>query len=379
MPALDEAWRQVTGQPVPGPVRDYITSYQDQETKARGQRMTDHAAEAARSAAVILAPDLGRHLPVEVEAALAARAGDQRPDRFFDPVSLSSLIVSVAALAWTIYNVSATSPGKKTTLNPAVQEPEADSVARQIRITLREQEVLPPGTERITEVVVTEIIRSIGKHASNPAAGLSSGRSVFLTISPSRTTLIVSASMDIASDQLTEIDRSRIWPRRSPALPVSEEIHYPVPGLPRVSERARPSFFRTRSTEMARTDSDWTQLGPRRPLSGPMGMWKGSPLSPAGDDGDDQLLIAQFVVGRAGENEHRASPALLMARYQIEVGKQHVTGLIRHRAPSGFLVVLGPLSRRVGQPITGGAALELREVRTGSPAMPAGPRAPCVP
>ena len=46
----------------------------------------------------------------------------------------------------------------------------------------------------------------------------------------------------------------------------------------RVSERARPSFFRTRSTEMARTDSDWTQLGPRRPLSGPMGMWKGSPL-----------------------------------------------------------------------------------------------------
>ena len=43
--------------------------------------MTDHAAEAARSAAVTLAPDLGRNLPVEVEAALTARAGDQRPDR----------------------------------------------------------------------------------------------------------------------------------------------------------------------------------------------------------------------------------------------------------------------------------------------------------
>jgi hypothetical protein len=27
---------------------------------------------------VILAPDLGQHLPVEVEAALAARGGDQR-------------------------------------------------------------------------------------------------------------------------------------------------------------------------------------------------------------------------------------------------------------------------------------------------------------
>jgi hypothetical protein len=41
--------------------------------------MTDHAAEAARSAVVILAPDLGRSLLTEVEAALAARAGDQHP------------------------------------------------------------------------------------------------------------------------------------------------------------------------------------------------------------------------------------------------------------------------------------------------------------
>jgi hypothetical protein len=27
MPALEQAWQQVTGQPVPQPVRDYITSY----------------------------------------------------------------------------------------------------------------------------------------------------------------------------------------------------------------------------------------------------------------------------------------------------------------------------------------------------------------
>ena len=46
----------------------------------------------------------------------------------------------------------------------------------------------------------------------------------------------------------------------------------------RVSERARPSFLMTRSTEMARTDSDWTQLGPRSPLSGPIGTWMGNPL-----------------------------------------------------------------------------------------------------
>jgi hypothetical protein len=63
--------------------------------------MIDPAADAARSAAVILAPDLGPQLPAEVEAALAARDTRQRPDRYLDPVSLASLIVSIATLAWT--------------------------------------------------------------------------------------------------------------------------------------------------------------------------------------------------------------------------------------------------------------------------------------
>jgi hypothetical protein len=114
--------------------------------------MTDAIADAARSAAVVLAPELGRNLPVEVEAALAARGGDQRPDRYLDPVSVGSLIVSVATLAWTIYNDRRNrSEGER---------PEPDSIARQVRITLREQDIdLPPGSYRITEVVATEIIR----------------------------------------------------------------------------------------------------------------------------------------------------------------------------------------------------------------------------
>ena len=114
--------------------------------------MTDPVADTARSAAAILAPDLGQHLSVEVEAALAARVGDQRPDRYLDLVSHGSLIVSVATLAWTIYNDQ---PNRSHEW-----EPEADSIARQVRITLREQDTaLPPGTERVTEVVATEIIR----------------------------------------------------------------------------------------------------------------------------------------------------------------------------------------------------------------------------
>ena len=112
--------------------------------------MTDPAADAARSAALILAPDLGPNLPAEVEAALAARDTQQRPDRYLDPVSLASLIVAIATLAWTIYNDQ-----RKHT-----PQPPPDTVARQIPITLRDQDTtLPPGTERITEIVATEITR----------------------------------------------------------------------------------------------------------------------------------------------------------------------------------------------------------------------------
>ncbi len=112
--------------------------------------MTDPAADAARAAAAILAPDLGPNLPAEVEAALAARGTQHRPDRYFDPVSLASLIVAIATLAWTIYN-------DQRTRTP---DPPPSSIARQVRITLRDEDAsLPSGTERITEVVATEITR----------------------------------------------------------------------------------------------------------------------------------------------------------------------------------------------------------------------------
>jgi hypothetical protein len=114
--------------------------------------MTDFVADAARSAAATLAPDLGRHLPAEVEAALAARAGGQRPDSYREVASLGGVTVSAAALAWTIYNDQ-----RNSTQGP---RPEADSIAHQVRSALGDGDaVLPPATDRITEVVATEIIR----------------------------------------------------------------------------------------------------------------------------------------------------------------------------------------------------------------------------
>ena len=101
--------------------------------------MTDPAADAARSAAAILAPDLGPGLPAEVEAALAARGTQQRPDRYLDPVSLAGLIVAIATLAWTIYN-----DRRKQDPGP----PPADAIARQVRITLRDQRHGPAPRHR---------------------------------------------------------------------------------------------------------------------------------------------------------------------------------------------------------------------------------------
>lgn len=73
----------------------------------------------------------------------------QRYNRFLDPISLATLIVSIATLAWTIYNDQRDRSG---------EPPQPPAIARQVRITLREQDmVLPEGTERITEVIATEI------------------------------------------------------------------------------------------------------------------------------------------------------------------------------------------------------------------------------
>jgi hypothetical protein len=123
--------------------------------------MTDPAADAARAAAAILAPDLGLSLPAQVEAALAARNARQSPNRYLDPVSLADLIVSVATLAWTIYNDQRT----RRDQHGHDHEPQPDVIARQVRITLRDADIqLPPGTERISEIIATEITR----HASPP-------------------------------------------------------------------------------------------------------------------------------------------------------------------------------------------------------------------
>jgi hypothetical protein len=86
-----------------------------------------------------------------IEAALPARGTARRPDQYIDPVSVGSLIVAIATLAWTVYSERR----KKT------PQPSPEVVARQVRAELREYD--GPGTDdsgRITSIVVTEIIQA---------------------------------------------------------------------------------------------------------------------------------------------------------------------------------------------------------------------------
>jgi hypothetical protein len=114
--------------------------------------VTDPVAAVARAAAERLAPDYGPRLKPDVEAALYTREAQRGPDQYIDPVSLGSLIVSIATLAWTIY-----SDLRKKTPDPA---PEV--AARTLRVELRQHTDDTPDSDKITDVIVTEIVNGAG-------------------------------------------------------------------------------------------------------------------------------------------------------------------------------------------------------------------------
>lgn len=108
----------------------------------------DPVAHAAHTAAHRLAPEHGPSLPADVYAALHSRDTEHRPDQYFDPISLGSLIVSIAALAWTIYkDQRATRP-----------TPNKEVVARHVRLQLPPtDDVTPKQRDQIIMIVVEDI------------------------------------------------------------------------------------------------------------------------------------------------------------------------------------------------------------------------------
>ncbi len=116
--------------------------------------MADPITVAARAAAERLAAEYGPGLATDVEAALHARGSAQQPGQYLDPVSLGSLIVAIASLAWTIYSGYS---GQRT----KTPEPSPGVVTRRVRFELRmHRGTSQQETDRITEIVVTELIQA---------------------------------------------------------------------------------------------------------------------------------------------------------------------------------------------------------------------------
>jgi hypothetical protein len=111
--------------------------------------MADPVADVSRAAAQTLAGDFGTRLVVDVEEALRGGGARPLPDRYLDPVSLGTLIVSVATLAWTVFS----------DLKRMKAEAPSDAVAREVRVRLASDDSVTPALrDRIIDVVVSETV-----------------------------------------------------------------------------------------------------------------------------------------------------------------------------------------------------------------------------
>lgn len=110
----------------------------------------DPVAAAARAAAAHLSARYGPRIVADVESALHARGSAHRPEQYLDPVSLGSLIVGIASLAWSIY----------TSLKNKTPNPAPDGLAHAVRVELRRRSDDAASHDVITDVVVTEIIQA---------------------------------------------------------------------------------------------------------------------------------------------------------------------------------------------------------------------------
>jgi hypothetical protein len=113
--------------------------------------VTDPIKTVARAAAKRLAADYGFNLPSDVEVVLHAEGTVQRRDQYPDPVSVASLIVAVATLAWTIYS----------DLKMKTSEHGAEDVADKVRSAVKDHsDSRYSSTDLIISVVVEEVIQT---------------------------------------------------------------------------------------------------------------------------------------------------------------------------------------------------------------------------
>ncbi|MFE5870315.1 hypothetical protein ACFQ6V_16955 [Streptomyces roseifaciens] len=115
------------------------------------------AGRGARAAARRMAATHGAQLEAQVEAALHAQGAGAgaRAGQYLDvdPLALGSLIVSVASLAWTVYQ----------DLRTRTPSPSRPVIARRVRIELpADGRTAPEERDRIIDIVVEEVTRDAG-------------------------------------------------------------------------------------------------------------------------------------------------------------------------------------------------------------------------
>ncbi len=145
-----------TGSPAPS-LSELRYPQLDAELKAfllRSSSPSDPVEDAARAAAARLGDTDDRRLDADVDAALRSHrrsSSPVEPDRFVDPVSAGSLIVSVATLAWTVY----------TDLRSRSEKPSPDLVVREVRARLRRHGKADPASyEDVITITVEETVKA---------------------------------------------------------------------------------------------------------------------------------------------------------------------------------------------------------------------------
>ncbi|TGD98387.1 hypothetical protein [Methylobacterium nonmethylotrophicum] len=121
--------------------------------------MTTSPDDLARRAAARLAPDLGPALPALVEARLQGGAPPARYDAA-TAIALAALVLNAAKFAWDIHR------DRRKDGAP----PTPDSVARQLRLSLRIEGVTEAQRDRVIAVVVEEAGKEDGKEPGSKAS-----------------------------------------------------------------------------------------------------------------------------------------------------------------------------------------------------------------
>lgn len=112
------------------------------------RRMDDYVEQIAVAVASQLEPEFGSRTQIEVAAALSVRESSGGVAQY-DPVAIGALIVAIAQLAWDVYK------------DHRKKEPETprEQTEQVLRTEIRREFRATPSTERITEVVIAEIVK----------------------------------------------------------------------------------------------------------------------------------------------------------------------------------------------------------------------------